>query len=267
MSEEDYYNLVVNGDRNFRPKCKCGELLEFRGVVNGYHKLCRKCKGRNVPYDDIVELIDGFEVHYPGLIAKASHNKFINQLNGKVYGNSNIMLNDIYKDYKLTEIEYYNLVVYKDINYQPICSRDECNNKIPYRGLYEGYRNTCSTECTNIMRTSEDNIYDLYDPMNQYIIYSRFNKGKISNLYITDVIDDPDHIKIGITINMSGRANSQNYINYRILFTGDSERVAWYEMLIKVKFIKYRGNGKYKTESYPRYLESEILKYINKLVK
>lgn len=267
ITEEEYYNLIVNGDKNFRPKCKCGEYLEFRGVINGYHKLCNKCKGRNVPYKDITEIIEGFEIHYPGIIAKASHNKFINQINGKIYSNSNIMLKDIYKDYGLTEREYYNLVVYKDSNYQPICSRDGCNNKIPYRNFYEGYRNTCSTECTNLMRCSEDNSYDLYDPMNQYIIYSRFNKGKTSNLYITDVMDDPDHIKIGITINMEGRAHTENYINYRVLFTGDSEQVAWFEMLIKVRFIKYRGTGKYKTESFPRYLESDILNYINEIIK
>lgn len=266
LTEEQYYNLIVNGDKDFIPTCQCGRKLEFRGVINGYHKLCSSCMGRNVPFEDETKLVNGYLIHYPGIIAKASHNKFINQLNLKVYSNSNEMMKDISRDFGLTEEQYYNLVVYGDKDAVHICSREGCNNKIPYRGFYEGFRHTCSTECTNLMRwsLSGEEGYSFYslDPKLIYQSYSSLNKGKISNLYLTDVADDPDFIKIGITINMKGRAEAENYVNYKIMYTDEAEKVARLEYLVKVKFKKYAGKGKYSTESFPREMKSEIENFI-----
>lgn len=266
LTEEQYYNLVVNGDKDFIPTCRCGRKLEFRGVINGYHKRCILCKGRNVPYEDEVKEVGDYLIHYPGRIAKASHNMFINQLNLKVYSNSNKMMEDITRGYNLTEEQYYNLVVYGDKDAIHICSREGCNNNIPYRGFYEGFRNTCSTECTNLMRwsLSGEEGYTFYslDPKLIYQSYSSLNKGKISNFYLTDVADDPDFIKIGITINMKGRAEAENYVNYKIMYTDEAEKVARLEYLVKVRFKKYAGKGKYPTESFPREMKSEIENFI-----
>jgi hypothetical protein len=53
----------------------------------------------------------------------------------------------------LTEQEYYNIVIHKDINYIHLCKSSKCNNSIPFYNLNRGYeKDTCNYQCLGVYR-------------------------------------------------------------------------------------------------------------------
>jgi hypothetical protein len=61
-----------------------------------------------------------------------------------------------YNTYGITLQEYYNIVVYGDINYQPICALPDCTNPVEFRSLVLGYLTTCCKDHANILNSRTD---------------------------------------------------------------------------------------------------------------
>lgn len=57
------------------------------------------------------------------------------------------------KHYGIGSKEYYNLIHGFEINYHRTCIAPHCNNKVAFRSLWHGYRQTCSYECRDMLQS------------------------------------------------------------------------------------------------------------------
>lgn len=173
LTVEEYYNLVVNGDKDYRPKCPCGAILRFnRGNFNNpYKQYCSTQCGNKYRIPEVLidneylsKLSDldkdyisknrltvtiGSTVYNIYGYGKYIHpdydtqsNWYFDQLSGVgVYERG---FKSYLKDtYNLTEQEYYNLVVFGDKDYETLCRY--CGKPTTFLNFRYGYHAYCNT--------------------------------------------------------------------------------------------------------------------------
>ena len=202
----------------------------------------------------------------------------------------------IRKKYNLSQKEYYNIIVFGDGNYKKVCSHPECNNEVNFRGLTKGfYDNTCckshaqslsalngthhfikefgsmSNSAKKITRERVLNgTHQFQDYKNRAKNHRSvfINKGSISDIcvfYITELLESPDLIKIGITSDIDYRRYMNNisgskYINTEVIVTSTRVNIADLEMNIKIDMHNLSIMG---LEYFKKSDKSKIIDYIN----
>lgn len=168
LTTEEYYNLVVNGDKTFVPKCECGSQLRFnRGnICHPYKKYCStQCgnKYRRPSYLVDKEFISrlsntkgleitktvpvngtSYEVIWYGriFIQTDIENWIVDQLSGVGVFERN--LDDYFRDtYGITREQYYNYVVEGTPHTSRRCNYRYCSKTPVFHGLRDGYSKYC----------------------------------------------------------------------------------------------------------------------------
>lgn len=132
----------------------------------------------------------------------------------------------IKKEYNLTPKEYYNIVVFNDINYRKICPVCKLN-EVEFIKISKGYRDFCSNRCvSNAPKTI----------INRFLSYNY----KVARLYICEVVGRPDIMKFGIT-GVTKYNSRQNYRglylkNHIYIMQGTPEKLIHIEDYIKQKY-------------------------------
>lgn len=183
LTVEEYYNLVVNGDKSYIPKCPCGNALRFnRGNLNHPYKefCCSKCGNlyrttkllidyeyiSKLSSDKIVYLLANRRLvnvnskdYYIYGFGRYIHpdydlqpNWYFDQISGVgVYerGFKDYLLNK----YNLTEREYYNVIMYGDKDKgNPLCPY--CLKPTKFLSLRYGYLSYCSPSHQSLYQKS-----------------------------------------------------------------------------------------------------------------
>lgn len=338
ISIEEYFNIVVNN--GIYPVCKsCGSKAEFTNLLKGYSdicpecgrhievpkiekidgtceccgkdiqdtdlnkKICNECRGMNYdPSDFSFVLVNGFKIYHSGVIAKASSNEYLDQIdNSTIIHNLKNFLEYLIDKYNLSEREYYNLVVHNDIGYNHVCENNECSNLTEFLGLNLGYKRFCSNKCGMSSRGDlSKNFKSYYDRLNETIeirgkdnkrkkIFTKMTKSEIislmyhgykcysgkygsryskSYLYYSEFKYDDSVFKIGISVNPEDRWSKAKYINCKILAEGTVEYISNLEFMIKKKFIdRLVLESEYPTETFRKESYNEITEYINEIIK
>lgn len=293
LTEEEYYNLVVNGNKDYRPKCPCGNNLKFYGISKGYvTKYCsNKCSNifKTIPkvigevkneYTSInISTHKGdFNIINPGNIIRINRMSILDQLSGLIIeSNDRNFSNYIKNRYSLDIEEYYNLVVNLDINHKEYCK--ECSKVLKFKSLGDPYGEFCNDSCRSKFIANTDKMKDINRNKINRSIHSidgkllssknRFiskNKGRKSILYIA-YINGYSYVKIGVTVSsldkrMNYYKNSISYDTIHKLHEGTSDIIADMEYKIKCNFKDFMELG---TESFNCNRLKEILKFVKSL--
>lgn len=125
--------------------------------------------------------------------------------------------------YNITVQQYYNIVVHNDINYVQKCSRDGCDDCVPFYGLARGYLKYCSNSCKNQDRWNDSDYREHMSELGKISmekLLPKINsdpmvrmKSEITRrgaecpciFYITKVRNHPEYLKFGITSNPERR--------------------------------------------------------------
>lgn len=185
----------------------------------------------------------------------------------------------IFSKYGLTEQEYFNLVVYGDKYFTPICKVH--NKPLKFNGISYGYSEYCDKECAELGRRSKRSKFlkDLYKQGKNPIYskeyrckadYSRFISKGITgygSLYVAIPTYLENSIKIGISRDINRRSTAFNRTDYseiKELYKGPIDKIADIEYRVKIKFMN-ESLGNY-TEVFDKSLESKIKEFIKSLL-
>lgn len=338
LTIKEYYNIVIYGDKYYSPKCdNCGEDLEFISLSCGYRNKCKNCKFINsegVTYQDGVcrscgcEItdkntsinsnicdkcsgksyiednnnylyIDDYKIYYPGKIAKVRDNIYLDQLDGhtKIRILSKF-IEYINNKYGLSDKEYYNLVVFNDMNYNKVCECPVCNNYTKFLNINNGYKRFCSNSCGLGSRGDmSGNFKSYYERLDKTVIkvnnkrkknFSVMSEEEIISLmyhgyrcysgkygkkydtaflYYAEFDYNPGIFKIGISVNVKDRWYKAKYKNPRILYEGSVEDVSKLEYTIKKTFVKNLVlTSEYPTETFSINDYEKIINFINNII-
>lgn len=285
ITQEDYYIIVVERGIPKPHVCAfCGKPLGFISLKAGYgsstartcgYKCAAKLRIRNrnlgewAPdnYDVIpgynslpIKEVEGFLVHGPGTIVKVSprSKRHVDQLSsdGRIYLSRRRFCRAIMKNYGLSEMEYFSLVVHGDRSFRPNCS---CGNPVEFAGSHIGFRKFCGDECRTKWRISFDR--------RKFLKFCSDSGVTTARMYCGVVKFDKEVLKIGITTkHITERASIAKIYSPHLLVEGDPEYIADLEQKIKEKFSdKLIRRGKNLRESYSIELLHEILSYLRSL--
>lgn len=191
---------------------------------------------------------------YGKIITKGSGTglKYLDQLSDEIIWVSRVYINR-YLDlnYHITQQQYYNLVIYGNINYIPKCPY--CNNPRKYWRLINGYYTTCSNyECISNKHSIDNKIrwsllghgvkYEHYcKKLGMASGYKCSNKAHLAKWLSMGNPDDECYfyiastskLKFGITYDTNSRKIKAGYHNIKVLFKGSRLIVGNLEYLIK----------------------------------
>lgn len=198
--------------------------------------------------------------------------------------------------YNISLEEYYNLVVFNDINKEHICRNKNCNNKLKFRSLLgPAYKECCSRKCngeyvSNILKLegrlfmnspkfrelSINKIKELFNdgthPFRSVEVHARSRKTDFINksvkhgrtlayLYWSSCKDE-SIFKIGVTCdieNYNGLMDLHGYTSINKLKEGDISYIADLEYKIKLHFNK-------RTEYYKIEEFDIVINYIKSII-
>lgn len=131
-----------------------------------------------------------YKIYGYGYLVKLSKQMYLDQLSGSVKVHSSYFKEYILSEYNLTEKEYYNIVIYGDINYKRLCKN--CGRELPFLGLNlnpdRSYRYYCNAKCetsyrinTNTYHFQKDNRYKIPSMIEHDINASIRGKERFKN--------------------------------------------------------------------------------------
>lgn len=175
LTLEEYYNLVVNGDKNYRPKCPCGNNLRFNSgnISNPYKVYCSTQCGNKYREPDILidnNIFDKLDNNTRDFLL---YNRTEVNINGKLYnifGYGKYVHPDFNKlpnwyidqikgigvyergfkkyllsEYNLSEEDYYNIITSGNKENNHKCTY--CGKESKFISPNKGYLKYCNTRC------------------------------------------------------------------------------------------------------------------------
>lgn len=210
-------------------------------------------------------------------IGKIEYNKgkYLDQIDNKTYISSNYMSRYLRRKYNITTQEYYNLIMYGNINNTPKCYL--CGKPREFIKLSHGYKVRCH-ECVNLCH--EEKIKEYKEGSRSYLS-SKVSKKQIENGTHNFINQDPSirrkaeinsgkntfikrakirgitksylycgitrdkDIKIGITfVGINRRAKALKLLSVHLLTEGTPEYISDLEYGIKIKFLDEFSSNK-----------------------
>ena len=172
--------------------------------------------------------------HYPGYIYRSDDPDYKRWYLDQLAEASNIWISFnkfgsyLLDTYGITIQEYYNIVVFDDINHIELCHNPNCNNQVDFIGLFTGYRWNCSNSCTSIQNCKDEIIQESFvnsrkrlPDLSIKLDYNRFvNQGNPTDaayFYISYDKNNYEYIKFGITYKLYRRYKELNCSHIRVL--------------------------------------------------
>lgn len=228
-----------------------------------------------------------YRVINPGRIVRIDEIFYQNQLEdiNNDFSVKFTMRKPVFHKYGLTCQQYYNLVVYGELEHNELCECDTCSgNYKRFDGLAYGYNKFCSGKCASLQKGYNKSKFlkeqyklglnPIYTKESRCKSdFNRLMKSKyhspddIYSLYIAIPTFEKDSIKIGVSSCNYRRSNAYNRNDYsKIIPIIDCKLkiAAELEMKVKLKFIK--ESLKNYTEVFSMSLLNEIMSYINSLL-
>ena len=190
-------------------------------------------------------------------------------------------------DYALLPQEYYNLIIFGDINYIPKCPY--CGTPLRFQSLQRGYRKECdSDECKRLgfsdraktmwsgfdMDTRDHIITKLHESgltleSQLNAAYNKFmnagNEDDECYFYLAIYQEDKDYyIKLGVSQNVEVRKNYMKYNTIHIIVTSNRYIIANIEYYVKLELKVFNEYLIY-TKSNFKSLKDAIKKSVNRM--
>ena len=162
---------------------------------------------------------------------------------GNRYQETSVFLKHVKETYGLTAQQYYNIIVYDDINYVGKCKT--CGKETEFIKLSKGYRDYCCHWCTSASDETREN---------RFLAYG-YTKAKF---YIVET-DNPKIMKLGVTGTFGNGKYSKFNIklkNYQFLKEGKPKKIIKLETECRHRFC----NGW--TELFDRTKLEQVLEYV-----
>lgn len=238
-----------------------------------------------------------------GLIIRPSSQSYLDQIDGETIVSSKRIKEYLYNKYRLTEEEYYNLVMYGSINNYPSCQNPRCNNHPRFIRLSIGYQKYCCDSCKNssiltdivnkipwsnerrneksrltrniqldkiekkdhnFLHQSDDHKFNAQLESAKFTFIKRASIRGINKGYLYYGLVDKDNFKIGVTfVSPYSRYKSQKLKTIHTLLTSSIHEVAEIEYRIKLKFKEY---STYTKETFSTKKFRDILNEIKSLL-
>lgn len=228
-----------------------------------------------------------YKVINPGRIVRIDEIFYQNQLEdvNNDYSVKFTMRKPIFHKYGLTCQQYYNLVVYGELEHNELCECKTCGkNYKKFNGLAYGYSRFCSGKCASLQKgyDKSDYLKSLYKLGKNPIYtkesrcnsdFNRLMKSKyhkpddIYTLYIAIPTFCKNSIKIGVSscdYRRSTAYDRNDYSNMVPIIRCELKIAAEMEKLIKLKFINMSLENY--TEVFSIDILDDIISYINELL-
>ena len=181
--------------------------------------------------------------------------RYLDQIDGKTLISGNDMARYLRKRYDISPQEYYNLVMYGDINNSPKCLY--CDNPREFIKISQGYKSRCKIclDKSHIHKKKPKSKLALEGKHNfqtqskesrtrAHINSSRntfINRAKLRNInvaYMYCGLLDSNNFKIGITfVNISRRSKLLKLVSGHKVKVGTPEYISNLELELKYKFL------------------------------